>query len=563
MFSYLQGIRIRQLVNVALLLCMSLFVAIGVLGLLATLSANRQLELLDRVAIDQSDYAQAGNRHLLNAMLAGVDYQNRLEEGRAAAAQLAVMDEHLAEAADYLARFRAMPVLESAEGRQLAEQFVSRFTPLLEGIGQLRDALQRGDQDSVERLERRLLREQQPALGAAMNAFFTHVTALADREVLAHRDNLTRYALLGALVGLFSVLLLAGLRLSLVRLVVEPVAAVVEHLQRLACADLSQRVQITLRNEIGQLQEAMQRMQDSLGGIVGSVRQGSAAILGGTRQIAAGNVDLSARTEQQAASLEETAASIEELTATVRQTADNARQASSLAGDASDTAEQGRVVVGQVVSTMQEIAGSSQRITRIIEVIDSIAFQTNILALNASVEAARAGEQGRGFAVVASEVRTLASRSAAAAGEIKTLIEESASHVQGGSQCAEQAGRIMVEVVAAVRRVGDIIDEISAAAQEQSQGIGQVNAAVGQLDQVTQQNATLVQQAASASAALAGQAQRLEQAVAVFRLHPADELALPREPAAAKNAVVPVPVAPVAAPRRESQPLGEPEWAAF
>lgn len=315
----------------------------------------------------------------------------------------------------------------------------------------------------------------------------------------------------GILIGVF-------LTRSLTRQLGGEPGDVAELATSIANGDLTARVDMS-RAVPGSVVHAMSRMQGSLTRVVGLVRASSDSIATGSSQIASGNIDLSSRTEQQAASLEQTAASMEELTATVKQNADNARQASTLANDASSTADHGRKVVHQVVDTMQGITDSSQRIASIINVIDSIAFQTNILALNASVEAARAGEQGRGFAVVAGEVRNLASRSAEAAREIKALIEESTLRVESGSKLVEQAGKTMADVVGAVRRVTDIIDEISAASLEQSEGIAQVNAAVVQMDQVTQQNAALVQEASAASASLAEQAQKLQEEVAVFRLH--------------------------------------------
>jgi methyl-accepting chemotaxis protein-1 (serine sensor receptor) len=309
----------------------------------------------------------------------------------------------------------------------------------------------------------------------------------------------------------------AAVALFLIRGISAAIGQALHLAQSVADGDLTQSVRVDSNDEIGRLLAALQKMNTSLAGIVNQVRSGSDAIGTATRQIAAGNQDLSARTEQQASSLEETAASMEELSSTVKHNADNARQANLLARAASGVAERGGAVVEQVVGTMHDIDMASGRIAEIIGVIDGIAFQTNILALNAAVEAARAGEQGRGFAVVAGEVRNLAHRSAAAAREIKALIENSVASVSAGSRLVAQAGDTMREVVTSVQRVTDIMAEITAASAEQTAGIEQVSVAVVQMDQVTQQNAALVEEAAAAAEAMLDQAASLAQAVSVFR----------------------------------------------
>ncbi|MBV8621989.1 MAG: HAMP domain-containing protein, partial [Herbaspirillum sp.] len=291
--------------------------------------------------------------------------------------------------------------------------------------------------------------------------------------------------------------------------------------RRVAEGDLSTQVEVTSRDETGELMAALKLMNENLRNIVGRVRQGTDTIHHAAGEIASGNLDLSARTEQQAGSLEETASAMEELTTTVRQNADNARQATQLASTASGIAVQGGSVVHQVVDTMADINASSRQIVDIIAVIDGIAFQTNILALNAAVEAARAGEQGRGFAVVASEVRSLAQRSASAAREIKTLIHDSVGKIENGSTLVQQAGSTMEDVVASVQRVNTIIAEISRASQEQSTGLEEINRAITQMDESTQQNAALVEQAAAAAQAMRDQAVQLQEAVGVFKLAPA------------------------------------------
>ena len=300
--------------------------------------------------------------------------------------------------------------------------------------------------------------------------------------------------------------------------IVRPLRTAVGIARRVADGDLSADIDASAGDETGQLLRALKDMNGSLLKIVTEVRAGTENIATSSTQIAAGNQDLSTRTEQQAGSLEETASSMEELTSTVRQNADNARQANQMAASAAQVAMKGGAVVAQVVGTMDSISTASKKIVDIISVIDGIAFQTNILALNAAVEAARAGEQGRGFAVVASEVRNLAQRSASAAKEIKGLIGDSVEQVNQGSKLVSEAGLTMQDIVASVQRVSDIITEITAASSEQSVGIDEVHRAITQMDQVTQQNAALVEEAAAAAESMQLQAESLAQVVSVFKL---------------------------------------------
>ena len=335
----------------------------------------------------------------------------------------------------------------------------------------------------------------------------------------AEADALIRsYRMAVVVAGVAGLALLVVLSWVLVARIRQSLSEVSGVARRIGEGDLSRPVQVSGRGEVAEMMLAMQQMQASLVRIVGEVRLSSDSIATGSSEIATGNADLSQRTEEQASNLEETAASMEELTSTVKNNADTAHKAAALAGEASRAAVQGGEVVGQVVSTMEEISAASRKITDIISVIDGIAFQTNILALNAAVEAARAGEQGRGFAVVASEVRSLAQRSADAAREIKTLIGASVEKVENGTQLVSEAGRSMEGIVAQVQRVSDLIGEISSATSEQTTGISQVGEAVTQLDQVTQQNAALVEQSAAAADSLRHQAAKLAEVVSVFRL---------------------------------------------
>ena len=332
-----------------------------------------------------------------------------------------------------------------------------------------------------------------------------------------------------SLIALF-VALGSWLAWRLTHSITVPLDRAVAVAKRVAAGDLTAEVHVTSMDELGDLLTALKHMNDNLGHMVSQVRESTESMNLSSREIATGNMDLSQRTESQASNLEETAAAIEQLTGTVRNNADNAREANRMVGDAATEARRGGAVVEKVIDTMISIKASSAKMSDIIGVIDGIAFQTNILALNAAVEAARAGEQGRGFAVVASEVRNLAQRSATAAREIKGLIVDSAEKVDAGSRLVDEAGQTMRDIVASVSRVIGIMESIVTASHEQSTGIEQVNRAVGEIDQMTQQNAALVEQAAAAAQSMQDQAQALSSAVSVFDL--SGKHALPAPPVA-------------------------------
>jgi methyl-accepting chemotaxis protein len=327
----------------------------------------------------------------------------------------------------------------------------------------------------------------------------------------------TELIVIGIAVVLAAALSLA-VSVAIARRTAAAVSAAAKSAVALAGGDLTVQFDTRSKDEIGQLATALEHMRESFGQVISQIHTGVDSVTTASREIAQGNADLSSRTEQQASNLQQTAASMEQMTSSVKQNADAARQANQLAASASQVAAKGGAVVGEVVSTMDQITASSRKIADIIGVIDGIAFQTNILALNAAVEAARAGEQGRGFAVVAGEVRNLAQRSAQAAREIKSLIGESVEKVETGSKLVNDAGQTMSDIVQQVKRVTDLIGEITSSTLEQSNGIGQVNQAVTQLDQMTQQNAALVEQSAAAAESLREQADKLAKAVAIFKL---------------------------------------------
>ncbi|MEO8407013.1 MAG: methyl-accepting chemotaxis protein [Oxalobacteraceae bacterium] len=512
-----------------------LTVVVGGLGLNGLNQANAGLKSVyeDRaVPLEQL----ATMDHMLQENLFGIVnmLQNPVPDG--IKAEAAKIDERIAKISEIWRAYASSQL--TPQEKQVADKFqVDRSRFVKEGLLPAVVALRDGRVGEVQ-----LKWHEIESLSAPVRVSFGALRKLqvdgakAEYDASVERHDITRLGMLMAIA--LGVLLAAAAAYFLIRSILRPMRHAIDVAHNIAAGDLTTEIKIRSTDEIGQLLGAIKDMSDSLVGIVSRVRSGTDAIATASHQIAAGNLDLSGRTESQASSLEQTAASMEELTGTVKQNADNARQADQLAATASEVALKSGAVVSQVVDTMAAIDISAKKIVDIIGVIDGIAFQTNILALNAAVEAARAGEQGRGFAVVATEVRSLAQRSATAAREIKTLIDDSVQKVGIGNQLVAQAGHTMEQVVVSVRHVTDIMSEITAASQEQSQGIEQVNHAIAQMDEVTQQNAALVEQAAAAAQSLQEQALTLTQVVGMFRLDA--QSAAPRAMAAPvhKNAVV-------------------------
>ena len=521
----LADIRVSTLLQWVLALFMVLLAGLGGLGgyfLWSNTQAVHELQqrdqraqLVSRIGLDM----MAARVSLLSSARYEREAENDPSLRAKAREALAHAQAKIEAARKDIAAFRAQIDNMTTERRE-GTRVIAAFQPYIDdAIEPMVDALQNSDYSTFYFVASEFGVARAQAFEKAVEDFNQQQLSLR-AEFFDEADK----ALQRALIAL-GIALLAGFVLTVVirvffgRTVVRPLVQAGQHFDRIANGDLTQRVHVGSRNEIGALYAALRRMQDSLTRTVSVVRQGVDEINLGSREIFVGNTDLSQRTEQQAAALQETAASMEELASTVKQNSDNAVEADRLAKTASQIAVQGGDAVNAVVATMNEIATGSRQMAEIVNVIDGIAFQTNILALNAAVEAARAGEQGKGFAVVAGEVRSLAQRSAQAAKEIKQLIEASQAQVVAGARQARQAGDVMSEVVSSVESVTTIMAEISSASNEQTDGIIQVNRAVSEMDGVTQQNAALVEQAAAAAGSLQLQAERLAEAVSVFKIN--------------------------------------------
>ncbi|TDQ40637.1 methyl-accepting chemotaxis protein [Tepidicella xavieri] len=406
--------------------------------------------------------------------------------------------------------------------RALMERIARQRQTVLDGLAAARELSRQGDEAGARRAIEERFNPGVPPYIASLNEFAQLQGTLLVESQKAFAERRARNVMTAALAVL---VLIAGIVIGayfLIRNIRTPLNEAVTFAEQIAAGNLTAHIRANRQDEFGAMIKALNGMRDQLVHVVADVRQGTDNISVAAREIAAGNQDLSARTEQTASNLEETAASMEEMSGAIKQSADSARVANQLAATAGQSAEMGGKVVGDVIRTMEDINAASRKIADIITVIDGIAFQTNILALNAAVEAARAGEQGRGFAVVAGEVRTLAQRSAQAAKEIKELIGNSVDRVAAGSELVNQAGETMREIVENVTRVRDIIGEIASSAAEQADGATQINAAVSNLDQMTQQNAALVEESAAAAASMSEQAAQLAEVVKTFRIDDAD-----------------------------------------
>ncbi|MGK0544926.1 methyl-accepting chemotaxis protein [Halomonas cupida] len=492
------------------------------LGLYITSLSENSIQRLNEVNVDQQSTLNRVNSQQLFVQVELRDIQAGLldavwpEEREPLTAAAAALDAQLVQLKQTFDEFMALPA-RPEQAERIAAVEASFHALVDDGLAPQQAALAAGNTDAFTQGRENLIGLSTAFYTAAVDFFVTaEHNGHALYDTFLERMSLLQWAIIAVLV--IAALTIAGVLWGVTINVIRPLGRLVGYFEAVEGGRLDQQIPQRGNNEIGRLYASLAKMQAGLASTVGAVRDSGDLIYRGAQHIASGNNDLSARTEQQAAALEETASSMEELSSTVSQNADNARQASQLANEASSAAGRGGDVMESVVTTMHDIRSGSHRVADIVGTIDAIAFQTNILALNASVEAARAGEHGRGFAVVAEEVRKLASRSSEAAREIRELIDASLSQVGSGSELVDEAGGVMRELVKAVTRVSDIMDEIASATTEQSHGIGQVNDAITQMEQVTQQNAQLVQQAASASNQLEAEASRLTATMSRFQL---------------------------------------------
>ncbi|WP_034918768.1 methyl-accepting chemotaxis protein [Erwinia sp. 9145] len=517
----LKKISIRSGLLVLMAMMTLMLLLVSVMGILAINKGNRSLEVVNRIQGIELNSLFLANTKLLRARTSAATSVRKMEIGMMddAAASVARTEKYIASSQTEVKRFMDAGTV-TLRGKELADEVKKTYDVYLEqGILPLFAAIKKQDPDGYYTILEGNLTPLSTAFSEAVEKFNSYANQVTDERLAEASRNERILMTLIILCGVLTLVLLSIAWYMLRTILLRPLDVAIAHLEFVSEGDLTQPLPESGKNELGRLNAALAKMQASLQDSVSRVRDASMQIDVGSRELASGNLNLSQRTEESAASLEQTAASMEQLTATVKLNAENATQAHQLARSVSDSADRGSEVVCYVIEKMQEIASSSKRIGDILGVIDGIAFQTNILALNASVEAARAGEQGRGFAVVASEVRNLAQRSATAAKEIRELIGESQTRVNEGSQMATKAGETMDEITTEVSRVTTLMKEISSASQEQSRGIEQVNLAVTQMDEVAQQNAALVEQASAATQSLEEQSVQLVQSMAVFRLN--------------------------------------------
>ena len=533
---------------------------ISALGFYSNHTNAKAIDELTEINVTQSTALNRAQVNLLRARTMLEKYAALEDVGRDSRAQAWKQraQDSLAQAQKRFTAFQTVPMGKDSRRDPYVDAINTAYASLVtQGLVPLAAKM-----DSTE------IQRQEPKIDQGFQAFdaavreFIHYVETRGNQLVADTTQVGRMVEVSGISLLVLALIAAFLVLQgMTRIVVKPLETAIGHFNQIANGDLTARIENRGTNEIGQLFSALQAMQGKLSDLVRSLRSSSDSVFTGAGEIASGSQDLSSRTEEQAAALQETASSMEQMASTVRQNADTTTQAERLSSDAAQVAEAGGLEVQRTAALMQEIADSSRKINEIVGVIDGIAFQTNILALNASVEAARAGEQGRGFAVVASEVRSLASRSAESAKEIRAMIEATTTQIVEGASQAERSGETITQTVASIRQVSNLVKEISTATHEQNGGIEQINVALTQMDSVTQQNASLVEQTNAAAASLEDQAKHLADLIATFRT--SDQTASPRSEQA--KAPASTPTLPVPSSRKAvTKPVAATEeWSEF
>ncbi|WP_243836266.1 methyl-accepting chemotaxis protein [Modicisalibacter xianhensis] len=551
----------KSTLTAALVLLVALSAAISGLGFYANDVSGDSLDELREINVKQSNTLNRAQVNILRARVMLEMYASSAVTQDDAQVQQLPVDARkaLERAKERFATFETIPVGDNSRRDPYVDAIKAAYNALvIETI----EPLLANPQRFEIRMAQGDLTERSVAFDNAIKDFI-HYAETRGQELIAKTD---RTSSIIEVTGVVLLILALGaaivLRIGLIRIVIRPLNGALAHFDRIANGDLTGKVEDRGTNEIGQLYAGLRGMQEKLTTLVKSLRSNSDSVFTGAGEIASGSQDLSSRTEEQASALQETASSMEQMASTVRHNTDSAVEADRLSGLASQAAENGGKEVQQTVNLMRDIAASARKVNDIIEVIDSIAFQTNILALNASVEAARAGEQGRGFAVVANEVRSLASRSAASAKEIRTLIEATTTQIEAGAEQAERSGVTINETVTSIRQVSKLMSEISSATQEQNSGIEQVNVAITQMDSVTQQNASLVEQTSAAAASLEEQAQQLANLIATFRIAESGGATRPRAQALPQPQAK-APALPAKKSLKQSAVKQEEEWAEF